>query len=380
VLHTYVLRELLSPFLSATAVLLSLFYAMVLVRGVEFLLGSAAEPSDWLMLGLALLPMLLPQVLPISLLLGVMIGFARLGEDGELTALASVGVSARQLARPALVLGAGVCVLLSITIFFWKPWGIAQMRQTAREVIERNVLGDLKPGTVRADLPGIVFHAEAVAEASDDRRPPEGDSGERIKTGPVWRQVLLIDERDPARVSVLSAPVAQASFEHGVGMHFTDGVLVQRASAQEYSTTSFKDGTLLFNVADALNRRNTFRFGHEELSPMDLFEAAKGAEASGAPSSSYWSAFHFRLSQLLAPAALAVLATAVAQGGRRRAVRTAALIALGTYLGFYVFSRVGVQLGERGLLPAWVAGHLPTVAAFAFGIWLLLRVEKRGAR
>ena len=362
VLHRYVLRELLSPFLSATAVLLSLFYAITLVRGVEFLLGSAAQPSDWLMLGLAMLPMLLPQVLPIALLLGVMIGFARLGEDGELTALASVGVSARQLARPALVLGAGVCVLLSITIFFWKPWGIAQMRQTAREVIERNVLGDLKPGTVRADIPGIVFHAEAVAP------------------GPVWRQVLLIDERDPARVSVLSAPVAQATFEHGVGMHFTDGVLVQRAAAQEYSTTSFKDGTLLFNVADALNRRNTFRFGHEELSPMDLFEAAKGAEETGAPSSSYWSAFHFRLSQLWAPAALAILATAVAQGGRRRATRTAALIALGTYLGFYVFQRVGVQLGERGVLPSWVAGHIPTVIAFAFGIWLLLRVEKRGAR
>ena len=52
-LHRYVLRELLSPFLSATAVLLSLFYAMVLVRGVDFLLGSAAQVSDWLMLGIA---------------------------------------------------------------------------------------------------------------------------------------------------------------------------------------------------------------------------------------------------------------------------------------------------------------------------------------
>ncbi len=362
VLHRYVLRELLSPFLSATAVLLSLFYAMVLVRGVEFLLGSAAQISDWLMLGMAMLPMLLPQVLPISLLLGVMIGFARLGEDGELTALASVGVSARDLARPALVLACGVCVLLAVTVFFWKPWGIAQMRQTAREVIERNVLGDLKPGTVRADLPGIVFHADAVSP------------------GPTWKRVMLIDERDPARVSVLSAPIAEATFEHGVGMRFTHGVLVQRASAEEYSTTAFEEGTLLLNVADALNRRNTFRFGHEELSPSDLLEAARGAEATGAPAAPFWSAFHFRLSQLLAPIALALLATAVAQGGRKRATRTAALIAMGVYLGFYVFSRVGVQLGERGVLPPWAAGHFPVVVAFLLGVFMLLRVERRGAR
>jgi hypothetical protein len=38
----------------------------------------------------------------------------------------------------------GVSAILSVTIFFWKPWGMAQMRQTARSVIERNLLGDLK--------------------------------------------------------------------------------------------------------------------------------------------------------------------------------------------------------------------------------------------
>ena len=163
-------------------------------------------------------------------------------------------------------------------------------------------------------------------------------------------------------------------------MRFTQGVLVQRASASEYSTTSFQDGTLLLNVADALNRRDTFRFGHEELSPLDLLEAAHDAEAKGAPAAPFWSAFHFRLSQLVAPLALGLLATAVAQGGRRRATRTAALIALGVYLGFYVFSRVGVQLGERGFLPPWIAGHLPVVVAFALGVLMLARVERQGAR
>lgn len=362
VLHRYVLRELLSPFLSATAVLLSLFYAMVLVRGVEFLLGSGAQVSDWLMLGAAMLPMLLPQVLPIALLLGVMIGFARLGEDGELTALASVGVSARQVARPALVLGAGVCGLLAVTVFFWKPWGIAQMRQTAREVIERNVLGDLQPGTVRADLPGIVFHAQAVSK------------------GPTWKQVLLIDERDPARVGVLFAPMAKATFEHGVGMRFTEGVLVQRASAEEYSTTSFQEGTLLLNVGDALNQRNTFRFGHEELSPMDLLRGAKAAEARGEPSGAFWAGFNFHLSQLIAPLALGLMATAVALGSRKRSARTAALVAVGVYLGFFVLSRVGLQLGERGVFAPWLAGHLPVGAIFLLGAFLLARVTRRGAR
>ena len=362
VLHRYVLRELLSPFLSATAVLLSLFYTMVLMRGVEFLLGSAARPTDWLMLMVSMLPMLLPQVLPISLLLGVMIGFGRLGEDGELTALASVGVSARDLAKPVLTLATGVCVVLALVVFFFKPWGIAQMRQTAREVIERNLLSDLKPGTVRADLPGIVFHAETVSP------------------GPTWGNVLLIDERDPSRVSVLTAPKGQATFEYGVGMRFIDGVLVQRASASEYSTTSFHEGTLLLNVGEALQRRNTFRFGHEELSPQDVLQSAQEAEARGESAVALWSAYHSRLAQLLAPLALGLLAAALAQGSRRRRTGTGGLIALGVYCAFFVFTRVGVQLGERGFWAPWMAGYLPVLLAFGLGLILLYRVERVGAR
>ncbi len=360
VLQRYLLRELTLPFLAATAVLLSLFYAMVLVRGVDFLLGSAAQASDWVVLGGAMLPMLLPQVLPIAMLLGVMIGFARLSEDGELTAFSALGVSPAALVTPAVVLALGVSGVLAITSFVWKPWGVAQMRQTARDVIERNVLGDLQPGTVRADLPGIVFHAAGVS------------------AGPTWKEALLIDEREGDRVSVLSAPLAKATFEKGVGIVFNGGVLVQRDGSNAITTTRFENGTLLLNVADALNRRDTFRFGHEELGPIELMARANEAEASGASPVPFIAAFHFRLSQLFAPVALGILATAVAMGGRRRAVRTAALLALGTYLAFYVFTRVGVQLGERGVVPPWVAGHGPTVVALVLGVWLLVRTAQRG--
>lgn len=362
VLNRYLLREVAGPFLAATVGLLSLFYAMLFIRGVEVLLGSGARPLDWLVLFVAMLPTLLPQVLPISLLVGVMIGFARLSEDGELTAVASLGVSPRSLVRPSLWLSALVSVVLAFTLFVWKPWGIAQMRSTAREVVERNILGDLKPGTIRADLPGIVFQAQSVSE------------------GPVWRRVLLIDERDPARVSVLTSPVAKATFEHGVGLRFADGLLVQRSGESDYSTTAFGEGELLLNVADTLTRRNAFQFGPDELSPMELLDAAEHPRYGGDPPSRFWSMLHFRLSSLLAPMALGGLASAIAQGGRRRAVRTAALIGLFVYLGYFVLARVGVQLGEREVVPPWVAGHLPTVVALVIGWLLLWRVDRRGAR
>jgi lipopolysaccharide export LptBFGC system permease protein LptF len=256
-----------------------------------------------------------------------------------------------------------VCAAVAATILLWKPWGMGQLRRTAREVIERNILGDLKPGSLRADLPGVVFYAEGVAP------------------GPRWRGVVLVDERDPARTQVLTAPAAQATLEAGVGIALENGVLTQRAAtADELTLTTFERGTLLFNVADALNRRDTFRFGHEELSPFDLLERARAAEAAGESGVGFRAAFHHRVSQLFAPLALALVAAAVAQGGRRRAARTAALIAFGLYLAFYVVSRVGVQLGEKAVLAPALAGHLPVIVTFAVGVVMLAWISARGVR
>ena len=357
----YVLRELLVPFAAATAVLLSLFYAMVLVRGVEFLLGSAATPSDWVALGSSLLPMLLPQVLPLAFVIGVMIGFARLGEDGELTAFSALGVSPGRLALPVLGLGLLVSGVLAGTVLAWKPWGMSLMRQTARSVIERNILGDLHPGALRVDLPGVVFYAEAVS------------------AGPTWGDVVIIDERDAARPQVLTAPQARATFDKGVGLELEQGVLTQR-SGNEATVSSFATGTLLFNVDDALNRRDTFRFGHEELSPQDLLARAEAAQASGGAPAPFLSAFHHRVAQLASPLALGLVAAAIAQAGRRRAPRTAALLAFGLYLAFYVVSRVFVQLGEKEVLgPSW-AGQLPVVLTAALGLGLLALQARRAGR
>lgn len=359
VLHRYVLRELTGPFVSAAVVLLSLFYAFVLVRGVDLLLGSGAELMDWARVGLSMLPMLLPQVLPVALLLGVMIGFSRLGEDRELAALSSAGVSPASLVRPTLWLSAGVSLVLIATVFFWRPWGLAELRHTARAVIERNVLSDLRPGTVRADLPGVVFHAAEVS------------------AGPTWRDALLIDEREEGRVSVLSAPLAKAVFSEGVGITFERGVLVQRDDGA-LTTTSFDAGTLRFNL-NGLSRRDTLRFGLDELGPVELRARAQELERThDAQARTYWSAFHFRLSQLVAPFVLGLLATALALSGRGRSARTAALLALGTYLLFFVITRAGMQVGARGVIAPWLAGYAPTALALLAGLALLWRAQKRG--
>jgi lipopolysaccharide export LptBFGC system permease protein LptF len=56
------------------------------------------------------------------------------------------------------------------------------------------------------------------------------------------------------------------------------------------------------------------------------------------------------------------------------------VIGLFVYLGYFILARVGVQMGERGVIAPWLAGHLPTAVAFALGAFMLWRVDQRGVR
>ncbi len=190
VIRRYLLRELLSPLVASSVLLCTLFYVMAFLRGSDLLLGSGVTAGDLGRFALSMLPGFVVQVLPVAVLLAVLLGFGRLGEDGELSALFALGMRPRTFLRGPLLLGVGLGALMALLTFTLKPWGIALMRETARNVIRRNLVGDLQPGTFQEEIPGFTFYAQ------------------RIERGPTWRNVLLFDSREGQAPLLALAPVA----------------------------------------------------------------------------------------------------------------------------------------------------------------------------
>lgn len=358
-LARYVSVEVLVPLANWVVFFFFLFLAMSFLRGTELLLGSAVTAADLLGFILFLTPHFLQQAMPIAFLLAILLGLGRLSEDGELTAMRALGVGPwRLLVWPmslALLLGLASLAITSTL----EPWGMRAVTRSANELIKRNVMGDVRPEVFYDDIPNFVVYTERVL--------PEG----------AWENVLIHDSRDRATPQLLLARRGRLEPENErdeVRLLLNGGNLHRMNPEQDdYAVADFEQGQLLLNVEGAMGK-NTFKRPHEELTPGQLLEAAATAEKP----LPFLVTFHSRVGRALMPLAFALLATALALGGRGARRGRGFLLSIVGYVLYYVLAQVGSGLGAKGLLPPVVAGQLANAVFFALGGWAMARAAREG--
>lgn len=361
-IRRYVWAELLAPFWASTAFTTLLFFVVAFLRGSEVLLGSGVTAWDAMRFGASMVPFFLVHTLPVAALLGVLLALGRLAQDGELAALAALGVPPRAVLWGPLLLGLVLSLAMVVLTFWLKPLGVELMHDTARALIHRNLLGDLKPSVFHEEISGLAFFAESV-----------GADG-------TWHNVLLTDERGETPLLVV-APSCRPSSTGPDNLTFElTGGRLWRTHDAETTVVDFEQAVVRADLSEALAQRNAFRFGHDELSPQQLWAEAERAQAAGLPASPFLSAFHHRLALLFLPLAFALLATPIGMLQRANARGRAFAIGLGVYVAFFAGARFLVQLGERDRLSPWLAGTLPVVLCFVVAAALWARIESRGIR
>ena len=363
-LGRYVLREVERPLFAWLGFFFAVFFAMAFMRGTDVLLGAAVRLSDLFRVLAYLSPHFLAQAAPVAFLLALLIGLGRLADDGELVALQALGVRPSRLVWGPVWLSLWVTLGLLTLAFTAQPWGLRGMRLLGDEIIGRNLVNEVKPRRFHEEVAGLVLYAEEVA--SNGR----------------WKNVLVEDGRsDQAPMLLLAreARVAADPRDGAIGFHLVDGEAHQLARGDgNYSRLQFQSGDLHVNVGDTIWARNRLRSWREELTPIELLDAAREAKENGEDWRPLEMAVHWRFAQALAPLAFALVGTPLSlvrrRGGRARGV---ALTLVG-YVGWYLLARACVGLGEHGQLTPALAGLLPNLLFIAAGALALWRFDARG--
>lgn len=365
-LRRSLMLEILRPFLAWTGLICVLLLVMVFLKGTELLLGSGVTGFDLGLLALFLAPQFLAQALPVAFLLGILLGLGRLSDDGELAALQALGVSPVELVRAPLWLGVGLTAVLVFLMSSAQPWGQRMVRQTAQDILRRNLMTGLKPEVFLEQVHGLTLYTGVVGP------------GGRLE------QVLLHDERDPERpLLVLAArgAVSATGWDSLIEFELEDGV-VHRASraSDEYGVVGFGRATIHAGVDTAYLQRSQISNVRDQQTPGELLDAARAATERGEDPRPFEVTLHWRLGQMLMPLSFAALGTPLAIWRRRRGGRAwGFLLTLAGYLGFYLVARTAVQLAEKGVLVPMLAGQLPNVLFVGVGGLLLWSVVRRGA-
>ena len=355
----YQFKEVWVPLLVWVGFLFLILFVMSFLRGTDVLLGSAVTLKDFAKFILFLAPNFLQQAIPVAFLLALLLGLGRLSEDGETTAMRSLGLGPWQMLSGPLVLGAvlgGVMWALSLSL---TPMGLRAVKETVNDIIKRNLVGDVKSGVFYDDLSDVTLYAERVR--SRERK---------------WQNVLVHDGRDPdSALLVLAREGRVKTLADGEDLKLVllDGVLHRPAPASlDYTKIRFEKAEILIGVGESFFQKNRFRSPKEEMTFGELRQAREEARLEGDDGRTFDMAIHWRFGQAVTPLAYAFLGTSLAltrkQGGRARG----GLLTILGYIAYYVLARTMASFGERGLLSPWVAAkgvNFLFAAIGAFGLW-----------
>jgi len=150
-LDKYIVKAILVPTAAAFVVVAFLVIANELKEQSHRLIVQVLTAGDVAKLGTAFLPSLLPLILPVTLFFGVLMGYGRLAERGEITAMRASGVPFFRLITPAILLGIAITLLTIVLQDRLQPRTMGYALNFFRNELPRRATVDrLSPGTMHA--------------------------------------------------------------------------------------------------------------------------------------------------------------------------------------------------------------------------------------
>ncbi len=183
----YIIRHLLGPALFITLSLTGILWLAQSLRFVDLIVNRGLSILTFLYLTVLLMPSLLSIVLPVALFCAVLYVYNKLLSDSELIVLESAGLSKRQLAWPALVLGGFFCIVGYVNSLYLLPSSYREFKDLQFFIRNNYASLLLQEGVFNTPVDGMTVFLR--------RREDNG----------VLRGIMVHDNRDQARPVTMMA-------------------------------------------------------------------------------------------------------------------------------------------------------------------------------
>ena len=274
-LHRYLLRQLIGPFVFALMALTSIMLLNQVARRFGHLVGRGL---DWLVIGevFALsIPFIVAMTMPMAVLLAVLYMFSQMSADSEITAMRASGISVVQLITPVVFAG----VLLSAGTFVFVdqvlPRTNARLRTLLYDIARKKPTLELDEQIVNEIPPSRLF-----LRAS--RIDPNGG---RLK------DVVIYDLTSQDRPRIIYADsgqmaVAGNQIDLMIRLHVGEIHEFETEDSRAFRLTAFQMNTILIrNVSNQLERGTTEAVrGDRELSTCEMQSIVRQARRDVAQS------------------------------------------------------------------------------------------------
>ena len=359
----YLLVEETIPFFVSLLVLTLVLFLGKTIRYTKLLFITGSGLADFAKLLICLVPYLLAFTIPMATLMAILLAFARLAHDNELTAMKAAGISLYQTIPPVALL-AGFAWLGTLALSnFVLPHANSAFQRTVLEMARSRGQLILKERVFNDQFAGLVFFINSIS--------PDGKH---------LRKVFISDNRSPETKSSIIA-------EEGFVIYSDDGnrmilrllrgtIFRVGVEMQSLQTIRFHNYDFHVDLDSLALTDKEFHKSERHLTFSELRQAMAAARSGSKEYSRLSYEFHRRLSLPFACIVLGFLAAPLSVQSRSGSRFSGVVLGILLFLLYYVFISGAKTLGEEGSYPPAVGLWLPNVIFSILAIFLWVKTAR----
>lgn len=363
----YILTQLLTLFGFFALVLVSVYWINRAVSLFDNLLNDGQTALVVLEFTALTLPIVIATVLPVAAFTAAAYGTNRLSGESELVAMQAAGLSPFRLARPVLVFGITVGLMVAVLVHGLVPLARARLADRQAEIAENVTAQFLRPGSFQYPASGVTLFIRDIAQ--DGRLL---DLFIEDARNPLSRTIYSAEEALVVRAEAGPVLVLLQGAAQNLRLEGTE----PRLSVTRFAEFSYDIGAMLGGRSE--RGRDLRDYGTLDLlDPDEALLAATGASPGAARAEA-----HERIAQpLLSPVAAMIGFAMLMLGGFSRfgVWRQVGWAILGLILVQFLSNAAANQVGRNPGL--WPLLYVPALAGAALSVLVLwLAGRPRGPR
>jgi len=365
-LDAYILREVAAPFAFAFGAYLTFWFFNVFFLAADYIINAHAPIFLVLRFLVLRVPQSTPLAFPFACLFASLMGFGRLAQDNEITALRTSGVRFARIALTPLLLGLamfGASYYINETV---APKSIELSTRTFYQIVYHTAQLPIVPDFFRKDdTTGDVFY---VSNVESDRHTMRGVMIFKGATHGPFRTVVD----------------AQRAFVDGDVLHLLDARITTFKQGGEVEVAApAHDVSIGLPVGETLNEfLNTTTSDPYSVNSKALRTQIKAMAATGQGGAAL-DTLKMTLAQKLAQpfsafvSVLIALPLAASAGKRGRSLGKGLGVSLSILLLFvyFVLTAVFAALGKNAALNPYLAAWMPNLIIGGAGAFMFWRIE-----
>lgn len=362
----YLLSQLLALFGFFSLVLVAIYWINRAVGLFDQLVGDGQSALVFLEFSMLTLPNVIRLVLPISAFAGTVYVINRLMSESELVVMQATGFSAFRLARPVLIFGLLVAVMMLILMHVLVPASRATLALRTAEISQNVTARFLNDGQFMHPAKGVTLYIREIT--------PNGE----------LRDLLLMDDRsDRDRLTYTASRALLVRGDTGPKLVMLDGMIQTLTRADtRLAVTQFSDFT--YDIGGMISGAAQIGRGLEELSTAALLHPTDALLAeTGQTRAAFLFEGHSRFSQpLLATAAAMIGFSALLLGAFSRfGLWRQIIFAIGLLIFVQLINTAATSVGLRND-KAWPLAYAAPALGLIMSIlmlWIAQRPRRRRA-